>query len=132
MGNADALVGKLLSLLLVQHAAVRKPHIVLVPAHIPAPVGKVQKQVCSLCYWDCSAALCAVPSRETRLAAVQLAACQISAPSSARLPASDLPPKQQIALGHTRCTCLDGICTFSGCSRCPPATQGCSASKVSG
>lgn len=34
--NANVVVGKLLGLCLVQHAAVSKPDIALVPAHIPA------------------------------------------------------------------------------------------------
>ena len=35
MRNADALVCKLLRLLLVQHAAVRKPDVAALPLHIP-------------------------------------------------------------------------------------------------
>ena len=36
MGDADAIVSKLLGLVLVEHAAVGEPDIILVPAHIPA------------------------------------------------------------------------------------------------
>ena len=125
MGDADALVGKLLGFLLVQHAAVCKPHIVLVPAHVPAPLSNVQAQVCQLRDWGCWAATCTGPSHSQQHSSLLLATYHPlhQAASTNSRPQSWSPQK---ALGHTRCTCLDGICMFSSCSQCPPATQGCS------
>lgn len=51
MRDADVLIGKLLCLVLVQHAAVSEPDVISFPTHIPVWAGTSCLHVCLKHFW---------------------------------------------------------------------------------